>query len=232
MAKGNYVQGNDNAYLGQMKTFKLNIGGYSAVLGVTPAQITAQGADTDYLEYTLKGLGSVQNAAQQWTAWKDLMRGGGTPPAAGAPVAATLPTSVPIVAPGIETRFRALVKLIKANANYNVSIGEALGIEGAQHTAPDFALLQPQITVNLNGNRVETNWDFSGYAAYLDMCEIQVDHNDGKGYGLLAFDTTPGYTDTTPLPAVAAKWTYRAIYRVGDAQVGLWSNPASLTVQA
>ena len=33
-------------------------------------------------------------------------------------------------------------------------------------------------------------------------------------------------------PAAPAKWTYRAIYRVNDAQVGLWSKPVSLTVQA
>jgi hypothetical protein len=25
-------------------------------------------------------------------------------------------------------------------------------------------------------------------------------------------------------------WTYKAIYRVGDAQVGQWSNPESITV--
>jgi hypothetical protein len=25
-------------------------------------------------------------------------------------------------------------------------------------------------------------------------------------------------------------WTYKAIYRVGDAQVGQWSNPVSITV--
>jgi hypothetical protein len=49
---------------------------------------------------------------------------------------------------------------------------------------------------------------------------------------LLAIDSTPGYTDTTPLPATPAKWIYKAIYRVGDAQVGLWSNPVSIIVQA
>jgi hypothetical protein len=41
---------------------------------------------------------------------------------------------------------------------------------------------------------------------------------------------TPGYTDTQPFPAAPTKWTYRAIYRVGDSQVGLWSLPVSVTV--
>ena len=69
-----------------------------------------------------------------------------------------------------------------------------------------------------------------GNAAFLDVCEIQVDRGDGKGYGLLTYDTTPGYVDTQPFPATPTKWTYKAIYRVGDAQVGQWSNPVSITV--
>ena len=30
--------------------------------------------------------------------------------------------------------------------------------------------------------------------------------------------------------ATPVKWTYCGIYRVGDAQVGVWSNPVSVTV--
>jgi hypothetical protein len=59
-----------------------------------------------------------------------------------------------------------------------------------------------------------------------------VDRGDGKGYGLLTIDTTPGYTDTQPFPAASVKWTYKAIYRLDDNQVGLWSQPASVTVPA
>jgi hypothetical protein len=59
-----------------------------------------------------------------------------------------------------------------------------------------------------------------------------VDRGDGKGYVLLAFDTTPGYTDTQPFPTTPATWTYRAIYRVGDNQVGVWSQTVSVTVPA
>jgi hypothetical protein len=46
----------------------------------------------------------------------------------------------------------------------------------------------------------------------------------------LAIDTTPGYIDTTAFPAAPAKWTYRAIYMLDDAMVGLWSKPVSVTV--
>jgi hypothetical protein len=57
-----------------------------------------------------------------------------------------------------------------------------------------------------------------------------VDRADAKGFVDLAYDTTPGYTDTQPLPAAPVKWKYRAIWRVGDEQVGLWSEEVSITV--
>ena len=57
-----------------------------------------------------------------------------------------------------------------------------------------------------------------------------MDRADGKGFLLLAQDTTPGYTDSTPLPATPAKWTYKAIFRVGDQRVGQWSDEVSLIV--
>lgn len=72
--------------------------------------------------------------------------------------------------------------------------------------------------------------DWGGYSAFLDICEIQVDRADNKGFVALAFDTTPGCVDSQPFPATPAKWTYRAVYRVGDSRVGQWSNPVSVTV--
>ena len=84
--------------------------------------------------------------------------------------------------------------------------------------------------LNISGNQVAVGWGWSGNAAFLDMIELQVDRGDGKGFVFLTYDTTPGYTDTAPLPATPVKWTYRGIYRVGDAQVGVWSKPVSVTV--
>jgi len=130
----------------------------------------------------------------------------------------------------VEAWFRAPVKSLKANANHNESIGDALSIEGARQSAPDLTTLKPEIEVEISGNRVEVDWGWQGNAAFLDLCEIQVDRGDGKGFVLLAYDTTPGYVDTAPFPAAPTKWTYKAIYRVDDAQVGQWSNPVSLVV--
>jgi len=230
MPRLDYISQNDDAFNAQMQTFKNGIGPYSTLIGLTTAQVTAQAADAAYLDFTLKCLKITAACAQQWVAWKDLVRGGGTPPATGAPVTPPMPTAVPAVALGIETRFRALVQLIKANPSYNRSIGEALGIEGAEQASPDLAMVQPLIDAVLSGNHVNIKWGWGGHKAFLDICEIQVDRGDGKGFVFLTYDTTPGYTDTQPFPAVPAKWTYRAIYRVGDSPVGQWSAPVSVTV--
>jgi hypothetical protein len=230
MPKSNYIAGNDDAFAAQLNLFTNNIGAYSAVLGLTPAQIAAQAADAVYFNYALECQEIMQGGAQQWTTWKDLTRDGGSPPPTGSPVAPVLPAVVPVVAPGVENRFRAMVKSIKANTSYNVAIGNALGIEGAQQTAPDLTTVQPALEVDISGGRVEVDWGWQGNAAFLDMCELQVDRGDGKGYVLLAYDTTPGYVDTQTFPATPTKWTYKAIYRVNDAQTGQWSNPVTITV--
>jgi len=82
------------------------------------------------------------------------------------------------------------------------------------------------------GGQVQVKWGWGGYAAWLDCCEIQVDRGDGKGFVLLTMDTTPGYTDTQPFPATKTVWTYRAIYQVNDARVGVWSQSVSVAVPA
>ena len=198
--------------------------------GVTPQEMASQAADAVGFDYWVKSMNIMHKDAQQFTVWKNIQRMGGTPPSGGAPGAPVLPDVVPAVDPGIEARFRALVQKIKASPNYNASIGEALDIEGAEQTPPDLTAVQPMLTLAISGNQVQVGWGWQGWQAYLDQIEIQVDRGDGKGYVLLAFDTTPGYTDTTPLPATPAKWTYRGIYRLDEAQVGQWSSPVSIMV--
>ncbi len=230
MAKSDYINPSDDGFAAQLQNFKSAIGGYATLLGVTPAQVTAQAADADYFSYAVSGQNLMRNAALQWTSWRDLLRSGGTPPPSGAPTTPTLPPSVPAVAPGIEPRFRALVKQIKGHPGYNASLGDALGIEGADQVGPDLATVQPDIEVATSGGHVNVKWGWGGNGAYLDMCEIQVDRADSKGFVALCFDTTPNYTDTAPFPATPAKWTYQAIYHVRDQRVGQWSKPVSVTV--
>ncbi len=228
MPKASYIKSADEEFSTQLLTFKNNIGAYTATLGVTAPQVAAQAADATYFEFLVACQQIARNFGQQCTAWKDLIRDGGEPPSTGMPVVPPFPTPPPVVAPGLEARFRGLAQQLKKHPAYNAAIGEALGIEGAAQDAPDLSELRPEISARVVGSRVEIEWGWQGQRAFLDLCELQVDR--GSGWGILAFDSTPGYVDTQPFPASPTRWRYRAIYRKGDQQVGQWSQEASVVV--
>ena len=236
MAKTDFVKVRDMDFITQMLLFKNIIGNYAALLELTPAEVAAQAVDGDYFNYIFECQQSIQSSSLAMTALKKTIRAGRTPPVPGVPGAASgpvfpaYPAAVPVAAAGVEGRFRALVKKIKLHPRYTLTIGEHLGIESPDHTAPDLNTVQPVIRLALSGNHVHVRWGWGGHSVYLDMIELEVDRGDGQGFGLLNFDTTPGYTDPAAMPAALTKWKYRAIYRVGDHRVGLWSNEASITV--
>ncbi|MBI5773263.1 MAG: hypothetical protein HZA89_05915 [Verrucomicrobia bacterium] len=232
MPKSDLIKKPDALFSQQLNTYKNNIGTFAATLGVTAGQMTAQAADADYYAYVLACVDVCNNCSQQWTAWKETLRGGGTVPVGGAPGEPPLPAAVPAVAPGIEARFRALVKLNKAHPNWSTAISEALGTEGEVQSGPDFTTFKPDLKLELSGGNVFVRWGWQNKKAFLDALEIQVDRGTGAGWQLLTIDTTPNYLDTAPPPASAAKWTYRAIFRVGDQRVGQWSDEVNITVAA
>ena len=228
MPKSDYIKKRDADFSAQMNRFKNNIGPHVTTFGLTTAQVTGQAADADYFAYALACQKTCDQCSQQWTAWKDILREGGD--AGTPPEEDVFPTAVPPVAPGIERRFRDLVQIIKKHPAYNRAIGEALGIEGPEQSGPEFSTFKPELKLVMSGGLVMVLWGWLGHASFLDILEIHVDR--GSGYQLLTYDTTPDYLDTTPLPATAAKWTYKAIFRVGDQRVGQWSDEVSITVGA
>ncbi len=221
MATIDYIARSDAGFSTQLNTCKAALPSYATVLGVSAASVASQAQDADYFAYSIKSQTVLQNAARQLAVWKNLIRAGGPLPPTGGPVAPVMPGPSAIVAPGIEPRFRALVRDIKSSPGYNSAIGIALGIQGSEQAAPDLATITPKLTATLIGGHVEIEWGWQGFGGDLDMIEIQV--NRGTGYALLTYDTTPGYTDTAPLPAAPVKWSYKAIYRLGDSQTGQWS---------
>jgi hypothetical protein len=130
----------------------------------------------------------------------------------------------------VEKNERRMVQQWKRATTYTTAAGKLLGVEGPEEAHADLTAIQPVFTVKLAGDHVLVEWNWGSFSTSLDMCEIQVDRNDGKGRRLLTMDTTPGYNDTAPWPATPTKWTYWAIYWVGDARVGQWSAPVSLLV--
>jgi hypothetical protein len=220
-----------------LTNFANKLAGHAATLGISTAECAAALADARWLIYVL---GSWQPATKAWAlactdAAKEAQAGGGlalmalpvfTPPALPAAVGG-LPAVVPVNT-GALNRIFDIVQMMKQHGAFTEAIGTDLGVIGAEQTGPDFTTLRPEITATVIGSTVQIGWGWGGFGRHLDQCEIHVDR--GSGWGLLAQDSTPGYTDTTPHPASPAKWRYKAIYRVDDSQVGLWSAEVSVTV--
>jgi hypothetical protein len=216
-----------------LENFRNKLPGYQAALGLSAGQVTAAVADARWLVHVML---TWQPAVKAWAqaatdAVALALSGDGTALMA-LPVftAPALPAGVTATNTGALNRLFALVQAIKATTGYTEAVGTDLGLVGAQQTAPDLATIRPEFSVSLQGTQPFIDWKWDGNSAFLDMMELQVDRNDGKGWQPLAFDTTPGYLDTAPLPAVPTKWKYRGIYRVGDHPVGVWSNEVSIIV--
>jgi len=230
MAKADLILKGDLVFGAQMRTFKNNIAPIAAGLGLTPAQVASQAADSDYYNYVLACQNLMLSHSKGWTAMKKLVRTGKSTGEFKGLEAPILPPPVPPVPPGVERRFRALLRQAKASPNYAPSTGEGLGIEAVNHVAPDYTTLRPVLTLSVSGDRVLVGWSWQGHRVFLDQCEIQVDRRDGRGFVLLTYTITPGYADPTPFPDAPVKWLYRAIYRLNDAQIGQWSNVTGITV--
>lgn len=214
-----------------LENLRNKLGGHAATLGLPAGKSDAAIADARWLVYTL---GSWLPAVREWqkscTAAAEAAQSGEGAAALVLPVFVppVLPAGVVPCLPGALNRIFNTIGDIKASDTYTDAIGQDLGLIGAAKTPPDLTSLQPQIKVSLSGNKVELDWNWGGNSAYLDQCELQVDR--GTGWQVLTFDTTPGYTDSTPFPATPTKWKYRAIYRVDDQQVGVWSAEVGVTV--
>ena len=236
MAKNDLIAKSDVAFAQQMQLFKNSIGNYAVTLGLTPEQVAAQAADADYYRYVVQSQQEMLTHSKAWTVLRKTLRKGDStntdPDAKPGPdtLTITLPAAPPAVAFGIEGRFRLLVRQVKASKHYTRAIGLELGIEAVDHAGPDLATVQPVLTATVNGDHVLLGWDWQGWRAYLDLCVLEVNRHDGRGFVALFSTTRPGSVDATPFPAAPTPWQYSAIYQVGNKYVGQWSRVASVLV--
>ncbi len=238
MKRFDFYPTNAAAQIIWLENFRNKLTGHALTLGLTMAVCAARIADARWLIYVL---GSWLPAARAWVkACTEAARLAQTPdgpelmalpvfapPPLPAAVVGGDPAVVP-VAEGALDRIMAVVQTLKDADGFDQVIGADLGVVGAAASGPDMTTLQPTLKLTLTAAGVQVGWTWEGYARWLDLCELQVDH--GQGWEPLAFDPTPGYLDTTPLPATVTKWKYRAIFRVGDGRVGQWSAVVEVAV--
>ncbi|KAF0181118.1 MAG: hypothetical protein FD161_424 [Limisphaerales bacterium] len=165
---------------------------------------------------------------QQWTAFKNKARNRTGTSMGAFPVAPATGTPPAAVPAGIFKRTATLVARIKKHSGYTDAIGQALDIIGAEQ-AFDPNTLKPILATELRAGHPAVLW-IKGQA---DALEFWVDRDNGTFVFFLAIDTVPDYGDTFALPAPGqtALWKYKAIYRIGDEQVGQWSDVVSQAVQ-
>ena len=233
MKHNSYYPSRQGDQAGWLQNVANKIGGYATTLGLTTSQTNAIKADCLWVYYLLQlwlpevrsfGLTGAQalQEAQTGTGSSTQILPTFTAPA--------LPTGTVAVNSGALTRIFAAVQLIKSSGKLTDAIATDLGFTGSTQTGPDLTTLQPVLDLSLVAGQVFIKWGWQGYSADLDSLEIQVDRGDSRGFVLLTIDTTPNYTDTQLLPAVPTKWSYRGIFRVGDQQVGQWSDIKNITV--
>ncbi len=217
-----------------LENLRNKIAAYILLLGASPTKVNGIVLDCRWVVYLLL---SYLPATKAWaSACVQAVTQAQTGP--GGPL--TLPLFVPPELPdgvvprdeGALNRVFDFVSEIKEVDACGPAVCADLRIIGPEQTGPDFATFRPDLNATATPAGVVLGWGWQGFSKFLDQLEINVDRLDGKGWQILTFDTTPNYTDTHPTPATLTQWKYRAIFRLNDLQVGLWSETVSVVVGA
>ena len=225
----NYIPNGDADKGIWMGNFSSKLPTYATVVGITAAEVTAIQKDALMYQYILSMLEGYKQTVNNITSYKNLLKHAVGQQHLGAlPVAPTLATAPATVPEGVFDRVSKLVKRIKASVSYTEAMGNDLGIIAPTQSF-DRTILQPDLKVNLDAGRPHIKC-VKGYA---DAIDLYVDRKDGAGFILIGRLLKTDYIDTTNLPATIAivEWDYKAMFVVGNDNVGLMSPVVSVIVK-
>lgn len=209
--------------------FNTKLPTYASLLGITAAEVTAVQKDTAMFQYILSMGEAYKQMVNNITAYKNLLKHAVGQQHLGAiPTAPVLPTAPATVPEGCFDRVSKLVKRMKASVNYTDAIGQDLGIVAPTQTI-DLATIQPDLSVKLDAGRPHIKCNKS----YADAIDLYVDRKDGAGFVLVGRLLKLDYIDTVSLPAntLLAEWDYKAMYVIGNDNVGLMSPVVGVIVK-
>lgn len=229
MAKDYYLPRSDKKKNLWLNNFVVRLPYYAATLGINQATLTSIQNDAKMFEYAVKLVDSFSKTKKDKTTFKNQLRDG---PESKTPLSVPQftvqkpPVSVP---PGIFKRITSLVRKIKVHDNYTPAIGKHLDIIGPD-TYLDINTLKPKLKIRYTADRPVIKYR----KGKTDGVDIYVDRDDGKGFVFLATDKEPDYIDPTEVPdgVKSIVWRYRARYRIGEKQIGQFSNTVSVTVRS
>lgn len=220
MPRNYYMPQDDSGKAALLEHLAARLPTYAQTLAIDPEDLAAVQADALVMRYTVAARMAIEAHARQWTAFRNLIRDGGES-SGSFPQTLTLPAPVPAVPPGVVPRLAALVARLKTARHYNEAIGQDLRLIGAEQSAASGAW-KPDLVIASRSGYPVLQWT-KGQA---DALELWVDRGDGQGFAFLTIATDSRYTDRSP--AAGGNCTYKAVYRLRDAQVGQWSNLVSL----
>lgn len=222
---------NDAQLAALLSNFSGKIDNYASLLELSAAEVTEAKADSNYFAYVIDVQNRVKQHSKDWTSYKNLLRSSIKKVSLGATPVWVLPPSAPPAANAdISGRTAKLIQRIKNHKAYTEAIGHDLGIIAitATATAADFAAMKPVLKVHLVAGQPILQW-VKGDA---DGIEIHKAEGNSGEYKFLDLDMHPHFADKAPLPAhgQSVVWKYKAIYRLGDERIGLWSDEVSVSV--
>lgn len=222
-----YVKSDDLGLVIQLNNFKDKLPNYATVLGLSAGTVTAAVNDATFFGFSVSAVETASTYKQSWTELKIAVRKGKDPgPIASFPTPVNILTTPTAVAPGVEERFRALVKQIKANPAYTQAMGEDLGIVAAANTAE---LTAPVLSVKLEGGIPVIGFK-KGKSGGIKLYSKRGAETE---FSFLAIDTKSPYVDNRPNlnPATPETREYSAYFIVDDQQVGTQSTVVNITVK-
>ena len=204
MAKGDYFPTRVGDQRNWLQNFITQLPTVGPALGMTPTEVTDCTAAAGDVIAAIDAAIAAENAARNAVSNRDS-------------ATATALTDV----------IRPAMKRVKTTSAYTTGQGELLGIEGSS-IAPDYSTYKPVLNLEMAAQQVLIKWK------KLKADGINIYKQNERGEWIkLAFDARPNYLDKSALPPAGTSqiWTYKAVYVVDDAEVGLFSEPTSITVK-
>jgi hypothetical protein len=231
LKKGRYLPINHIEKLAWFSQFNLKLPSIAAMIGVSPAEVSAVDKDYKAYEYVVRMAELFKLESKERTKFRDLLANGKPVNLLSQmPSLPVLPEAPPVVPAGVFRRTAMLVQRIKNHPNYNEAVGKDLGIIGPEKVI-DPEKLKPVLNVR--------NQDDSGIVidfkkGSMDGVEVHsgkfLKSGSAKGGADLEWTeigrvTRSPFIDKTPNSKLEPETRYyRAIYLKNDKHTGQVSN--------
>ena len=178
-----------------MKNFREQIGGFAVPLGLSPAQVAAIEAVCDAIIEGFNITEQCKATMRAMTAWRnDLLYSESTTVPVAAPPEFAVYSAPPVTA-GVVNQFFQFRDMVIALPGYSRSIGQALGIIGAQQTRPAPEEVAPEIKpVTSTGGWVNITGSMQG----MDALRVEYAPRDGEFRPVAFLTNTPSGFQITP----------------------------------